>query len=53
VQAGVDDLHSGVAERCRDDLGAPVMAIETGLCNENTDGTGHGWKLSEELRTRD
>ncbi len=39
VQAGVDDLHPGVAQRGGDDLGAAVVAVETGLGDENSDGT--------------
>ena len=31
VQAGVDDLHAGVAQRPRHDLRAAVVAVETGL----------------------
>ncbi len=38
VQAGVDDLHPGIAERASDDLGAAVMAVETGLATTTRTG---------------
>ena len=36
--AGVDDLESGVAQCARDDLGAAVVPVETGLGDQNTNG---------------
>jgi len=41
MQAGVDDLHPRVAQRTCDDLGAPVVTIETGFCYDDTDLGGH------------
>ncbi len=41
VEAGVDDLHAGVAERPRDDLRAPVVSVETGLGDDDPDLPGH------------
>ena len=38
VQAGVDDLHAGVAQRPRDDLGAAVVAVEARLGHDDADG---------------
>ena len=37
-EAGVDDLHAGVAERARDDLRAAVVPVEAGLRDENANG---------------
>jgi len=34
AQAGVDHFHAGVAQGAGDDLGAAVVAVESGLCNE-------------------
>jgi len=31
AEAGVDDLHAGVAEGAGDDFGATVVAVEAGL----------------------
>ena len=39
VQAGVDDLHAGVAQRGGDDLGAAVVAVEAGLGDQNANRT--------------
>ena len=36
VQAGVDDLEAGVAQGPGDDLGAPVVAVETGLGDDDS-----------------
>jgi hypothetical protein len=36
-EAGVDDLHAGIAEGSGDDLGAAVVAVEAGLGDENAD----------------
>ena len=41
VQAGVDHLHAGVAERRGDDLGAPVVAVEAGLGDQHPDPLFH------------
>jgi hypothetical protein len=41
VQAGVDDLHAGVAERASDDLRAAVVAVEADLCDNDSDPPGH------------
>ena len=30
VQPGVDDLHAGVAQRARHDLGAAIVSVEAG-----------------------
>ena len=35
VQPRVDDLHAGVAQGPRDDLGAAVVAVETGLGDDD------------------
>src|SRR3954452_5994075 len=37
VQARVDDLHPGVAQRAGDDLRAPVVPVEAGLGDDDTD----------------
>ena len=37
VQAGVDDLHAGVAQRPGDDLCAAVVAVEAGLGDDDAD----------------
>ena len=36
-QAGVDDLHAGVAQRARDHLGAAVVPVEPGLGDDDSD----------------
>ncbi len=42
MQPGVDHLEAGVAQRPRDDLGAPVVAVEPGLRDDDANGTlGH------------
>jgi hypothetical protein len=42
VQARVDHLEAGVAERARDDLGASVVPVETGFGDEDAQlPTGH------------
>src|SRR5918996_4674409 len=40
VQARVDDLHPGVSQRSGDDLDAPVVAVEAGLCNQYSRSSG-------------
>ena len=35
VQTGVNYVHAGVAQTTRDDLDAPVMAVETHLGNQH------------------
>ena len=35
ADAGVDDLHAGVAQRARDDLGPAVVTVEAGLGDED------------------
>jgi hypothetical protein len=42
VQTRVDHLHAGVSQRPRDDLRAPVVAVETGLRDHHSDLPGHG-----------
>ena len=42
VQAGVDDLEPGVAQRPRDRSCAPVVAVETGLGHDDAVGPVHG-----------
>ncbi len=37
VQAGVDHLEAGVAQRARDDLGAAVVPVEPGLGDEDAE----------------
>ena len=37
AQAGVDHLHAGVAQRAGDHLGAPVVAVEAGLGDHDSD----------------
>ena len=39
VEPGVDHLHARVAQRGGDDFGAAVVAVETGLGDQNTDRT--------------
>jgi hypothetical protein len=41
VQAGVDHLHAGVAERPRNDLGAAIVAVETWLGDDDSDLARH------------
>ena len=41
-QAGVDHFHAGVAQGARDDLGAAVVAVETGLGDQNANFLGSG-----------
>src|SRR5262249_50874215 len=41
VQARVDDLHPRVPQRACDDLGAPVVAVETGLRDHQADLAVH------------
>ena len=38
LEAGVDDLHAGVAQGVGDDLGAAVVAVEPGLGDEDLHG---------------
>ena len=38
VQARVDDVHAGVAQRARDDLDAAVVAVEPDLGDEHANG---------------
>src|SRR4051812_20231425 len=40
VQAGVDDLHAGVAQRTGHDLRATVVPVEAGLGDHHTDAFG-------------
>src|SRR4051812_16648395 len=42
MQAGVDDLETGVTQGPSDHLGPPVVAIETGLRHHDSVGTLHG-----------
>ena len=37
AEAGIDDLHAGIAQGASDHLGAAVVAVETGLGDEDTD----------------
>ena len=37
MQAGVDDVHAGVAQRARDDLDAAVVAVEADLGDDHAD----------------
>lgn len=39
VEPGVDHLASGITEDPRDNFGPTIVAIETGLCDE--DSAGH------------
>src|SRR4051794_6514659 len=41
VQAGVDDLHAGVAQRTGHHLGAPVVPVETRLGDDHPDAVVH------------
>src|SRR5512135_2152099 len=41
AQPRVDDLHAGVAQRARDDLGAPVVAVEARLGDQDPNRSGH------------
>ena len=51
AQAGVDDLHAGVAEGAGDDFGAAVVAIEAGLGDENANFlVRHSLRSSASLR---
>ena len=42
VQAGVDDLHAGVAQGPGHDLGAAVVPVEAGLGDDDADGRARG-----------
>jgi hypothetical protein len=46
VQAGVDDLHAGVAQGARHDLGAAVMPVEARLGDDHPDAFVHDAQLS-------
>ena len=60
VQAGVDDLEAGVAQRPRDHLGAPVVTIEARLrdddaispFHEHPSGDGRRCQHAADLRKR-
>ncbi len=41
VQAGVDDLHAGVAQRSGHHLGAAVVPVEAGLRNDDPNASTH------------
>ena len=41
VQAGVDDLHAGVAQRPGDHLGAAVVPVEAGLGDDHPNPCAH------------
>ena len=41
VEARVDDLHAGVAQRGRDHLGAAIVPVEPRLGDEHANGTVH------------
>ena len=43
VQAGVDDLHPGVAKRAGDDLRATVVSVEPRLGDDDADRAGCGF----------
>ena len=45
-QPRIDDLHAGVAQGARDDLGAPVVPVEPGLGDQDPDWPRHGAKSS-------
>jgi hypothetical protein len=38
ADTGVDDLEAGVAQRPGDDLGASIMAVQTGFRHEHSRG---------------
>ena len=38
ADSGVDHLEAGVSQSARDDLGATIVAVESGLCDENAGG---------------
>src|SRR5579875_1375778 len=40
-EAGVDDLHPGVAQRARDDLRAAIVPIEARLGDDDAQGSSH------------
>ena len=40
VQAGVDDLDAGVAQRPGDDLGPPIVAVQAWLADDDPDVLG-------------
>ena len=46
VQAGVDDLHAGVAQRARHDLGAAVVPVEARLGDDHPDAFVHDRSLA-------
>jgi hypothetical protein len=37
MQSGIDDFHAGVPQGMGHDLGPPVMAVQSGLGQENPD----------------
>jgi hypothetical protein len=41
VKSGVDDFHPRVTQGACDDLGPPVVAVETGLSDDHTDFLRH------------
>ena len=41
TQAGVNDFHACVAERPRDNLGPPVVTVQTWFGDQNPDGVIH------------
>ena len=47
MQAGVDHLHAGVPQGARDDLRAAVVAVQSGLGDDDADFSGgfgrHYW----------
>jgi len=50
-QAGVDDLHAGVAQSARDHLGAAVMAVQAGFGNKDANWWGGFRHRTEETIT--
>jgi len=47
AESRVDDLHAGVPERARYDLGAAIMAVEARLRDEYPYLAFHGFHLKE------
>ena len=52
VEAGVDDLHAGVAQRAGDDLRPPVVPVEADLRNHHPYSVFHNASILTRPGTR-